>query len=241
MVADKIDRSHAIVCGTGAFRNGSPDHAGNSAQPCLPMRKREKIQTVLFAPARGLTTAQRTSGSGRMSLHSFLGTWRRRLTLGAVFFVSCWALSICAVPGATSGANDVPNRRLTPGSVATRETATVCQAGYAHSVRPRGNVWRRLKDEVYDKYGLPRGHRSRIDAEGHRHAAYEIDHLVPLELGGAPADLANLWPQPIAAAEQKDHVENRLHVLVCAHQMTLREAQSQIENDWKTAIPPTNR
>ena len=167
---------------------------------------------------------------------------RMRSTLGALFLVSCWALLICAAPGATSGGgNDVPNRKLTPGAVATREIATVCQTGYARRVRPRGNVWRRLKDEVYNEYGLPRGQRSSVDADGHRHAAYEIDHLVPIELGGAPADLANLWPQPMAAAEQKDEVENRLHVLVCTHQITLRGAQSDIENDWKTAIPRANR
>jgi hypothetical protein len=31
---------------------------------------------------------------------------------------------------------------------------------------------------------------------GQRLSDYELDHLIPLELGGAPAEAANLWPEP---------------------------------------------
>ena len=150
----------------------------------------------------------------------------------------CCAISTCAAFGEPSdGVRDLPDRHLTPGVVATRDTATVCQAGYARAIRPKGTQWRRLKDEVYNAYGLPRGHRSTVDAAGRRHPAYEIDHLVPLELGGSPDAVANLWPQPIAAAERKDRVENELHARVCAGSLTMGDAQKAIVNDWKTAIP----
>ena len=125
---------------------------------------------------------------------------------------------------------------LTPGVVVTRDAAAVCRPGYATSVRPEGALWRRLKDESYDRYGLPRGHRSSIDEHGVRHAAYEVDHLVPLELGGSPTDIRNIWPQPMAAAKQKDEVENELHDLVCSGRMSLSLAQSAIARDWKTAV-----
>jgi len=32
-----------------------------------------------------------------------------------------------------------------------------------------------------------------IDSPGN----YELDHLIPLELGGAPEDVKNLWPETI--------------------------------------------
>jgi hypothetical protein len=150
--------------------------------------------------------------------------------------VAFFALSGVAV--ADSG---LPNPSLTPGAVASTEIAKVCATGYARRVRPVGNVWSRLRNQAYDEYGLKRGERSFIDAAGRRHPAYQIDHLIPIELGGAPADLHNLWPQPIAAAKQKDRVENELHALVCAGQMPIRDAQRAIARDWRTAVPSDRR
>jgi len=131
--------------------------------------------------------------------------------------------------------NLFPDHTLTPGRVLSVDVATVCRSGYARSVRPKGNEWRRLKDEAYERYGLPRGHRSRVGANGRREAAYEVDHLVPLELGGDPTSILNLWPEPIDSAKQKDQVEDALHRKVCSGQMTLSDAQRRIEENWMTA------
>ena len=60
---------------------------------------------------------------------------------------------------------------------------------------------------------------------------WEIDHLVPLELGGSN-DLANLWPQPINEARNKDRVEGFLHRNVCNGQITLEEAQRLVKTWW---------
>ena len=57
---------------------------------------------------------------------------------------------------------------------------------------------------------------------------YELDHLIPIALGGAPSDVRNLWPEPWSAATVKDRLENRLHSLVCTHRMTLSEAQREV-------------
>jgi hypothetical protein len=64
---------------------------------------------------------------------------------------------------------------------------------------------------------------------------YELDHFIPLELGGCPDCRSNLWAEPYDAslgAKQKDRVENYLHRQVCSGEITLKEAQDAITNDW---------
>ena len=64
---------------------------------------------------------------------------------------------------------------------------------------------------------------------------YEYDHLVSLELGGAPNDARNLWPEPGGSPNVKDPLENRLHALVCDGTITLAAAQRAIAVDWVAA------
>jgi hypothetical protein len=101
----------------------------------------------------------------------------------------------------------------------TSTPAQVCALGYAREHR---NVPYRMRDLVYDRYGLPRGSRR----------GYVIDHLVPLELGGTNA-IANLWPQPRAAAHRKDLDEDRLHGEVCAGELSLSAARAEIIRLWR--------
>jgi len=57
-------------------------------------------------------------------------------------------------------------------------------------------------------------------AAGH----YELDHRIPLALGGHPRNLRNLELQPWDgedSAKQKDRLERRLQVLVCKEQLLL--------------------
>ena len=65
-------------------------------------------------------------------------------------------------------------------------------------------------------------------------AAEELDHLIPLELGGATS-VANLWPEPCTgrtSAREKDKVENFLHGQVCSGKLALADAQQAIVRDW---------
>ena len=64
---------------------------------------------------------------------------------------------------------------------------------------------------------------------------YELDHLIPLALGGAAIDRRNLALQPIAEARQKDAVEVCLSSLVCQGKLQLEDAQSAIWEDWRKA------
>ncbi len=63
---------------------------------------------------------------------------------------------------------------------------------------------------------------------------HEVDHLISLELGGSNA-IRNLWPEPYAGrwgARTKDVLENRMHDLVPAGQLSLAVAQHQEATDW---------
>jgi hypothetical protein len=66
---------------------------------------------------------------------------------------------------------------------------------------------------------------------------YELDHLIPLEVGGGNG-ARNLWPQGYRGkynAHTKDALENRLHDLVCAGKLDLKVAQTAIATDWIAA------
>ncbi len=115
-----------------------------------------------------------------------------------------------------------PNPNLTPGDVfAGVGAAQICVKGYSSKVR---DVSTEEKDQVYAEYGI------------FHHAAgeYEVDHLVPLELGGSN-DIKNLWPEPALPTpgfHQKDVLENTLHDLLCAGRIPLATAQHAIASDW---------
>lgn len=99
----------------------------------------------------------------------------------------------------------------------------LCSKGYASSVR---HVSGRTKAAVFKEYRIPKS----------QHYAYEVDHLIPLELGGSN-DIKNLWPQPYAGewnAHDKDALEDRLHETICRadRSMSLAEAQRAIRTDW---------
>jgi hypothetical protein len=130
------------------------------------------------------------------------------------------ALALTLAASSVAGAETLPNASLTPGAVADTDTAIVCAYGYAREHR---NVPYSERDAVYNEYGIPRGTRK---------GRYRIDHLVPLELGGAN-DERNLWPQTFADSERKDRVESALHEAVCyQHTLTLKQAQAAIAHDW---------
>ena len=124
----------------------------------------------------------------------------------------------------------LPDPACTPGAVdpaVTQDTIqqTICVANYTASVRPPTSFTTPLKRVLMEAYGY--GSLPLVD--------YELDHLVSLELGGAPRDPANLWPEPwtgAANAHQKDAVENALHDQVCHGVVALADAQRQIALNW---------
>jgi hypothetical protein len=151
-------------------------------------------------------------------------------------FAVVLAVAAGVVAGAeVARADAVPDHTRTPGLVTTTNAAVVCAMGYARHAR---NVPYRVRDAVYASYGIPRGHRTAAGGYIGPRRNYVIDHLVPLELGGANA-VQNLWPQPRTEAKAKDRVEDALHEAVCSGRMKLGDAQLRIERHWEDAVPRT--
>jgi len=108
------------------------------------------------------------------------------------------------VPGAT-------NPNVTQANIHT----TICVRGWTATIRPPLPFSSVLKRKLYRAEHLTGGLR-----------AYELDHLVPLEAGGAPSDLNNLWMEPIHDALVKDRLENSARARICAGRLTLAQGQA---------------
>ena len=120
----------------------------------------------------------------------------------------------------------LPDPSYTPGATNPKVTqatigVSICQSGWTATVRPPASYTNHLKLEQMAAYGWA-GPPS----------DYEEDHLVPLELGGAPRDPANLWPEPGERNNPKDKVENAAKRAVCGGNMQLADAQQAIAADW---------
>jgi hypothetical protein len=120
----------------------------------------------------------------------------------------------------------VPDPTLTPGAVRTTDPVEIC----THSTREFRHWSREADDRILIEYGLPPG----------PHPEVEIDHLIPLGVGGADDD-RNKWPEPRRNiepqwnAEAKDRLEWKLHDLICSAQLDVAEAQQMIAEDWTAA------
>src|SRR4030081_2238975 len=109
----------------------------------------------------------------------------------------------------------LPDPNLTPGSTFDVSAQDICVPGYAKKVR---NVPAEMKREVYEEYGIT----------SHGPGDYEVDHLIPLELGGSNS-IKNLWPESHHTApwnaQVKDRLEAKFHKLVCSGQLELKTAR----------------
>jgi hypothetical protein len=119
----------------------------------------------------------------------------------------------------------LPDRRCTPGAVRSGvPLAVLCAPGYSRSVRPPESFTEPLKFAQIRAYGLSGRVRD-----------YEEDHLVPLSIGGAPRDPANLWPQPRSGpynAGQKDALETWAARTACSGRIPLARLQHEMAADW---------
>jgi hypothetical protein len=109
----------------------------------------------------------------------------------------------------------------TPGAVFNVTAAQICVSGYSQSVR---DVSESTKNQVYASYGIT----------AHAPGQYEVDHFIPLELGGSN-DITNLFPEaaePKPGFHEKDKVENYLHDQVCSGKIILQQGQEMIRQDW---------
>ncbi len=124
----------------------------------------------------------------------------------------------------------LPDSGCTPGNVDPGATVgdgsshDICVPGYSKTVP---DIPLALQNQVYAAYGVA----------SHAAGEYEIDHLVPVELGGnnLPGDTSNLWPEPaspVPGFHEKDTVEIYLHGQVCSGKLSLHAAQVAIATNW---------
>ena len=126
----------------------------------------------------------------------------------------------------------LPDPACTPGATYARVTqaniaTTICVAGWTDTIRSDEGHTENLKIKQIRLYGYAT--TNPFD--------FEEDHLIPLELGGAPFSTRNLWPEYDHGTipNPKDSVEDALNKAVCDGRVSLRAAQHAIATNWTTA------
>jgi len=139
-------------------------------------------------------------------------------------------------PGAchagTLNGQPLPDTACTPGEISAVVTqasirSTICKSGWTATVRPSVAVTDAIKTKSAQAYGLSSRERG------------ELDHDIPLELGGYPgtaADVGNLWLETGPIPNPKDQIEITLNHSTCAGLIPLVVAQSAIARQWVTAV-----
>jgi hypothetical protein len=126
-------------------------------------------------------------------------------------------------------ASDLPGPVLTPGAInlnVTQENIqqTVCVKGHTKTIRPP-SLHEPLKKQQIRAY----------DYTDTNPKHYEEDYLVPLSIGGNPRDPRNLRPEPRNSelnAAKKDDLKFVLYRKVCANEISLKDAQTEIASNW---------
>lgn len=133
------------------------------------------------------------------------------------------------IPVHCNSVNGLPDPKCTPGATNPDVTQdniqkTICKPGFSKSIRPPVSYTEPLKKKLMKSYGF-------TDSLSN----YELDHLIPLEVGGNPYDVKNLWPQAHygqAKSLEKDKYEVYLNKQVCSGTISLHEAQMEISTNW---------
>lgn len=117
----------------------------------------------------------------------------------------------------------LPDSMVTPGAVRETIAAKICGTR-TKAFRHTGEATKR---RIYEEYGILTHHEGQ----------YEVDHLIPLELGGKDT-ISNLWPEPARPEpgfHEKDQLENVMHHLICIGAISADSAQRWIVHDFPSA------
>lgn len=175
----------------------------------------------------------------RLLLSVFAAAFALIACTAAAAFASAPGLKQVRDPGRVTGTihghcsyrdkGQLPDPRCTPGSIDPIVTqsnirSTICKGGWTDPhLRPPESQTETFKYNVaYPAYATPESEKT------------ELDHLVPLELGGSN-DATNLWPEYPPTPNPKDKVENALNAAVCDGRVSLAAAQQAIASDWMTS------
>jgi hypothetical protein len=134
-----------------------------------------------------------------------------------------------------AAAQAVPQSLLNPDVTQQTLSSTVCLSGYTKSLRPSTTYTNGVKRRLMLEQGLD------FDVKKDN---FELDHIIPLALGGHPRNLNNLMLQPWdghGGAKRKDRLEVKLQCLVCSGEVPLDVAQEAIWVDWQAAYSTYGR
>lgn len=154
----------------------------------------------------------------------------RTLSLSVVLALcaGCAAPPAKRVDASSAELPTVPTEALNPDVRQETIQQTICVPGYTASVRPLTSYTNGVKAKLLRERAQDMAAAS----------SYELDHKVPLALGGHPRNLSNLelqlW-EGDTGAKKKDRIERRLQVLVCGGKVGLQAAQQAMYFDWQAA------
>ena len=129
----------------------------------------------------------------------------------------------------------LPDTRCTPGAINPTLTAKVLQdPAFSTKCVRNDPTSEEEKHSTYRAYGIPEP----ANNDGQNQTC-ELDHLVPLELGGSDT-LDNIWPQCGPSGVElrdrffklKDMVEDHLAEFVRHGKVDLEDVQKRIAADW---------
>lgn len=107
-------------------------------------------------------------------------------------------LSLLALASAALAADIVlPDPKLTPGDIRTNTVEGLLAVKSTKLIR---NVPESERQEVFRRYGIPYNPRM---------PNWEVDHLLPLEIGGSNS-ISNLWPQSYISVPYNAHAKDKL-------------------------------
>jgi hypothetical protein len=156
--------------------------------------------------SRGIPTVLLVLAAGVVAVLLLVHALRRGPSAPALY---------AARPSLTPGA-------LNPDVTQTSIRQTICTRGWTKTVRPPTSYTNALKLVQIREYGFTGGP-----------ADYQEDHFISLELGGAPEDRRNLWPERRPRADKVDTLENELNAKVCSGEISLAEGQRrEAEMKW---------
>jgi hypothetical protein len=132
--------------------------------------------------------------------------------------------------------NGLPDPDCTPGDINSETSNLICSSSFRTGSVRNKTTSQGQKNQVYPMYDVTHPEHNTGSTQ-----VCEIDHLVPLELGGADT-MANLWPQCSPGYENwqgpgfrdKDGFENYLWFHVCVNEdISLHDAQNEIATNWR--------
>jgi hypothetical protein len=144
--------------------------------------------------------------SGLSRRASLLGLLAVAALAGAALAVAGWTALI--LPTHTPGVRYYKVKQATI-------SKTVCIQGWTKTIRPPASYTSALKKKQLADWGYADKNPSH----------YEEDHLISLEIGGAPYSPKNLWPEPWSQAHESDPLENAWRKALCSGKLTLKQAR----------------